>query len=519
MRRLFLAVFLGSCALATACGPTVFKGPTGPAPTAQPPGLGGPSQHVKPVEMPFSVHTRSRNGITRLHAQLVEGDFVSSGVMVAATSDLTKPLAKIEDAREILVVGGVADDFYTFSSTLIGNSVRHVKGGVVGSPNRATGAESYQAVAVDEQGAYVLVGNRSAPQPYAKARVDVVTDGVKPSGLSIAPQYCWDTIGARSAEVILAGRACREGDTKLVVQRFSGASKVGTLDKLPGEFPAGAKVKEVHLHAQKTGIFVTATLVLPSGSKPYAAKWNGKEWSVVDVPEQFSEILSFSEGTDGSLFVVETQVTARTAQVWRREPKGTWRPVPLPRLREEEHHVYSKLASKYVLQKPPQFIPLTVSARSVDEVWVAASIEDGDDLIHSLLHRSAAPTFVEWQDIPKPALPPLEECRSSFFLALGPIPPSHGTYQEVRRLLAGHNEIEGLALLETVQAGRHIYGVHHASRESANRVRELLAKGNIKGDIRCETPAAVRVINFKLTTGELGLEDVPDGPAHGETEE
>ena len=201
---------------------------------------------MKPVEMPFAVHTRSRNGITRLHAQLGDGDFVSSGVMVAATSDLTKPLAKIEDAREILVVGGVPDDFYAFSSTLIGNSVRRVKGGTVGPSFRATGAESYQSVAVVEQGAYVLVGNKGAPQPYAKARVDVVSEGVKPSGLSIAPQFCWDTIAARTAEVILAGRACREGDARLVVERFANGAKVGTLDKLPGEFPAGSKVKDVH---------------------------------------------------------------------------------------------------------------------------------------------------------------------------------------------------------------------------------------------------------------------------------
>ena len=503
-----------------ACGPTVFKGPTGPTPTGLTDGPGvAPSPTSNPVDMPFSVHTRSRNGITRLHAQLVDGDFVSSGIMVAATRDLAKPLAKVEDAREILMVGGVPEDFYTFSTTLIGNSVRRVKGGTVGPPFRATGAESYHSVAVVEGGAFVLVGNKGAPQPYAKARVDVVSDTAKSSGLSIAPQYCWDTIGARSGEVILAGRACREGDARLVVQRFSGASKVGNLDTLPGNFPAGSKVKDVHLHTQKTGVFVTATLVLPNTTKPYAAKWNGKEWSAVDVPAQFSEILSFSEGNDGSLFVVETQLAARTAQVWRREPKGGWRPVPLPRLREEEHHTYSKLVSKYVLQKPPQFVPLTVSARNVDEVWVAASIEDGDDLIHALLHRSAVPTFIEWPDLPRPGPPPLDDCRASFFLALGAVPPNHGTYQEVRRLLAGHQEIEGLSLIETVHGGRHSYGVHHTSRESATRIRELLGKGGIKGELRCETPAATRVVGFKISTGELGVEEVPDRPHHdGESE-
>ncbi len=519
MRRLPIVAALGFGVLVAACGPTVFKGPTGPVPPEVLPGQVGPAATVKPVEMPFAVHTRSRNGITRLHAQLGDGDFVSSGVMVAATSDLTKPLAKIEDAREILVVGGVPDDFYAFSSTLIGNSVRRVKGGTVGPSFRATGAESYQSVAVVEQGAYVLVGNKGAPQPYAKARVDVVSEGVKPSGLSIAPQFCWDTIAARTAEVILAGRACREGDARLVVERFANGAKVGTLDKLPGEFPAGSKVKDVHLHAQKTGIFVTATLVLPGGSQPYAAKWNGKAWSVVDVPVQFSEILSFSEGKDGSLFVVETQLAARTAQVWRREPQGTWRPVPLPRLREVEHYVYSKLSSKYMPQKPPQFVPLTVSARSVDEVWVAASIEDGDDLIHALLHKSAVPHFVEWPDIPRPDLPPLAECHASYFLSLGPVPPSHGMYQEARRLLAGHHEVEGLTLLETVQNGRHVYGVHHTSRESMLRIQELLAKGNIKGEVRCETPDATRVIGFKMTTGELGMEEVPDGSQHQQTED
>jgi len=501
---------------AIGCGPTQFKGPSGPDPSNGAPKQAGVAATVNPVEMPFAVHTRSRNGITRLHAQLGEGDFVSSGVMVAATNDLNKPLAKIEDAKEIFAVGGTPDDFYTFSATLIGNSVRRVKGGVVGPSFRATGAESYTAVGVSEEGAYVLIGNKSAPQPYAKARVDFVSDTMKPSGLSIAPQYCWDAIKARRGEVILAGRACREGDGRLVVERFTAGAKVGTLDKLPGELPREVRFKDVHLHAQRTGIFVTATMVLPSGEKPYAAKWNGKEWAEVPVPAQFNEILSFSEGVDGSLFVVETQVAARTAQVWRRDTGGSWRPVPLPKLREEEHLVYSKVVGKYTLQKPPQFVPLTVSARTQDEVWVAASIEDGDDLIHSLLHKTQVPSFVEWPDIPRPAPPPVAECKGSFFLALGPIPQGHGSYQEVRRLLAGHHEVEGLTLLETVQGGRRVYGVYHTSRESVTRVQELLGKGGVKGEVRCETPAATRVVTFKISTGELGVEEAPENPNGGQ---
>lgn len=512
MSRSILAACILAPLVAVACGPTQFKGPTGPDPAAAPKQAGGPSGAVNPVEMPFAVHTRSRNGITRLHAQLADGDFVSSGVMVASTSDLTKPLAKIEDAKEIFVVGGVPEDFYTFSATLIGNSVRRVKGGVVGPSFRATGAESYTAVGVSEIGAYVLVGNKGAPQPYAKARVDFVADGMKPSGLSIAPQYCWDAIKARRGEVILAGRACREGDARLVIQRFTGDAKVGTLDTIPGELPREVRFKDVHLHAQRTTIFVTATMVLPSGEKPYAAKWDGKAWSVIDVPDQFSEILSFSEGKDGALFVVETQLAARTAQVWRRDTKGSWRPVPLPKLRDEEHFLYSKVVGKYTLQKPPQFVPLTVSARSEDEVWVAASIEDGDDLIHSLLHKSQAPTFVEWPDIARPSPPPIGECKASYFLALGAIPQGHGSYQEVRRLLAGHHEVEGMTLLETVQGGHRVYGVHHTSRESMTRVQELLAKGGLKGEVRCETPAATRVVGFKLSTGELGAEEVQESP-------
>lgn len=518
MRRSpFLLALLGAL-VSSACGPTVFKGPAGPETGAQGP-KGPTAAVVNAVEMPFAVHTRSRNGITRLHAQLGQGDFVSSGVMVASTSDLTKPLAKIEDASEILAVGGTPDDFYTFSATTIGNSVRRVKAGTVGPSNRASGAETYVSVAVSEEGAYVLVGNKSAPQPYAKARLDIVATEAKPSGLSLAPQYCWDTVGARSGEVIVAGRACREADGRVVVQRFSGGAKAGTLDKLPFTLPKDAKVKAVHLHTQKTGVFVTATVSAAGGERPYAAKWDGRSWTSIDVPEQFAEILSFSEGIDGSLFVVETQLAARTAQVWRREPKGTWRPVPLPKLREESHYVYSKIAGKYVLQKPPQFVPLTVSARSVDEVWVAASIEDGDDLLHSLLHKSAAPTFVEWPDIPRPAPLPLSECHASYFLALGPVPPQHGSYQEVRRLLAGHHEVEGLTLLETVQGGRHVYGVHHTSRESVQRVQELLAKGNIKGELRCETPAATRLVGFKLSTGELGIEEGPEAPSQPDSHE
>ena len=516
MRRTKLAVTLLGSFMMSACGPTAFKGPQGPEP-----GTGTPKQSVaagtvNPVDMPFGVHTRSRNGITRLHAQLGDGDFVSSGVMVAATTDLNKPLAKIEDAKEIFVVGGVPDDFYTFSATLIGNSVRRVKGGVVGPSFRATGAESYTAVGVSEDGAYVLVGNKNAPQPYAKARVDFVADGMKPSGLSIAPQYCWDAIKARKGEVVLAGRACREGDGRLVIERFAGGSKVGTLDKLPGDFPREVRFKDVHLHAQRTGIFVTATMVLPAGEKPYAAKWNGKEWSVVPVPDQFNEILSFSEAVDGSLFVVETQVAARTAQVWRHDTTGAWRPVPLPKLRDEEHLVYSKVVGKYMLQKPPQFVPLAVSARSADEVWVAASIEDGDDLIHSLLHKTQVPTFVEWPDIPRPATPPIGECKATYFLALGAVPPNHGSYQDVRRLIAGHHEVEGMSLLETVQGGHRVYGVHHTSRESITRVQELLGKGGIKGELRCEAPAATRVVNFKITTGELGVEEAPENPNNGQ---
>ncbi|MBL9110534.1 MAG: hypothetical protein JNM74_14725, partial [Myxococcales bacterium] len=136
MRRSpFLLALLGAL-VSSACGPTVFKGPTGPETGAQGP-KGPTAAVVNAVEMPFAVHTRSRNGITRLHAQLGQGDFVSSGVMVASTSDLTKPLAKIEDANEILAVGGTPDDFYTFSATTIGNSVRRVKAGTVGPSNRA----------------------------------------------------------------------------------------------------------------------------------------------------------------------------------------------------------------------------------------------------------------------------------------------------------------------------------------------------------------------------------------------
>ncbi len=499
-----------------ACGPTVFKGPTGPETNVGTKLSTGSEVPQNPVELPFAVQTRSRNGITRLHSQLVDGDFVSSGVMVASTKELTKPLARIDDARQIYSVGGTPDDFYVFSETLIGASVRRVKGGVVGPSLRASGAENYRSVAVDEQGAFALVENKSAPQPYAKARVDLVTDGAKPSGLSIAPQYCWDTVGARSGEVLLAGRACREADGRLVVQRFTAGAKVGTLDKLPGDFPSGVKIKDVHLHAQKTGIFVTATLVTGSSQKPYAAKWDGKSWSQVDVPEQFNDILSFSEGKDGSLFVVESQVSARSAQVWRREPKLGWRPVPLPRLREVEHYVYSKISGKYLLQKPPQFIPLTVSARALDDVWVAASIEDGEDLVHSLLHKTPAATLVEWPDMPRPPETPLDECKSTFFVALGPVPPSHNSYAEIRRLLAGHFEIEGLSLIETVEGGRHVHGIHHTSQAAATRIVELLGKGNLKGQIRCTLPAATRVVPFKLATGELGNEEVPEHAPGGD---
>ncbi len=507
--------------LVTSCGPAQFKGPVGPPPAG--PGLstGGSRAIIEPVEMPFAVHTRSRNGITRLHSQLVAGDFVSSGVMIAATSDLAKPIARIADARQILAVGGTPQDLYAFVETLIGNSVRRVKAGVVGASFRGQGAESYVSMAVDEQGAFALIANPTAPQPYAKARVDLVTDDAKPSGLVIAPQFCWDTVGARSGEVIVAGRACQEGDARLVVQRFTGGSKAGVLDKLPGLFPGETRVKDVHLHAQKTGIFVTATIVTKGNPQPYAAKWNGKEWSIVDVPEQFSEILSFSEGVDGALFVVETQTAARSAQVWRREPKGGWHPVPLPRLREVEHLVYSKIVGKYVPQKPPQFIPLTVSARSVDDVWVAASIEDGEDLIHSLLNKAPAAALIDWPEVARAQPPPIAECASTFFVALGPIPPSHNTYADLRRVLAGHHEVEGMALLETIVSGRHVYGIHHTSRAAALRIIELLDKlekgpqAPAKPELQCGAPAATRVIQFKLATGELGSDEPIEQPSGG----
>ena len=104
MRRLSLAFLVAFGVSTAACGPTVFKGPVGPPPGASGLSTGGSRAIIEPVEMPFAVHTRSRNGVTRLHSQLVAGDFVSSGVMVAATSDLTKPIARIVDARQILAV-------------------------------------------------------------------------------------------------------------------------------------------------------------------------------------------------------------------------------------------------------------------------------------------------------------------------------------------------------------------------------------------------------------------------------
>lgn len=519
MRSAIFWLFGGLGLVTLGCGPTVFKGPSGPPPAPRHLSTGNSAATIEPVEMPFAVHTRSRNGVTRLHSQLGAGDFVSSGVMVAATTDLTKPIAQLPDARQIYAVGGTPDDLYVFAETLIGNSVRRVKGGVVGASFRGQGAEGYVSMGVDEQGAFVLVGNASAPRPYAKARVELITEAAAPSGLALDTRYCWETVGARKGEVMVAGRACGEGDSKVVVQRFTAGSKTGVLDPLPGNFPPDGKVKDVHLHAQKTGIFVTATQLLKGSSQPYAAKWNGKAWSLVDVPEQFSEILSFSEGTDGSLFVVEAQAAARSAQVWRRHPKDGWHPVPLPQLREVEQLTYSKIAGKYVLRKPPQFIPLTVSARTVDDVWVAASIEDGDDLIHSLLNRAPAASLIDWPEVARPAPPPVAECMSTFFVALGAVPPNHQTYAELRRALAGHFEIEGLTLLETVIGGRHVHGVHHTSRAAAMRIIELLEKAGSTPVLQCGAPAATRVIAFKLATGELGMDAPASQPGGGDDDD
>ena len=59
MRRSpFLLALLGAL-VSSACGPTVFKGPTGPETGAQGP-KGPTAAVVNAVEMPFAVHTRSR---------------------------------------------------------------------------------------------------------------------------------------------------------------------------------------------------------------------------------------------------------------------------------------------------------------------------------------------------------------------------------------------------------------------------------------------------------------------------
>ncbi|HQY63535.1 MAG: hypothetical protein IPF92_08160 [Myxococcales bacterium] len=519
MRSALLGLVGALGLVAGGCGPTVFKGPSGPPPLPERARSGAPTTIIDPVEMPFAVHTRSRNGVTRLHSQLGAGDFVSSGVMVAATTNLTKPLAQVPDARQIYAVGGTPEDLYVFAETLIGNSVRRVKAGALGPSFRGQGAEGYIAMGVDEHGAFVLVGNPAAPRPYARARVELITDAAAPSGLALDTKYCWETVGARKGEVLVAGRACGEGDSRLVVQRFTGGSKTGVFDKLPGHFPPDGQVKDVHLHAQKTGIFVTATQILKGNAQPYAAKWNGKDWSLVDVPEQFSEILSFSEGTDGALFVVETQAAARSAHVWRRHPKDGWHPVPLPQLREVEHLTFSKIAGKYVLRKPPQFVPLTVSARTVDDVWVAASIEDGDDLIHSLLNRAPTASLIDWPEVARAKELPIAECTSTYFVALGPIPPNHQTYAELRRALSGHLEVDGATLLETVVGGRHVHGVHHTSRAAAERVIELLEKAGSKPVLQCGAPAATRIIPFKLATGELGTDEPATRPEGGSDEE
>jgi hypothetical protein len=266
-------------------------------------------------------------------------------------------------------------------------------------------------------------------------------------------------------------------------------------------------------------VYASASYKAPEGrAKPYLAHFDGEKWTVMPVPARRAALTSAAIAPDGTLWVTlndapnAARAIDRDGELWRFSSKDRrWREVrlPLPAATgaPEGRWRFQPVDGRYrrMPAATTTYAPAEVWLGAEGDVWVSAVYLEGDDENWTLFRSIPPPdrplSFTEPIARVSPAT---VACKNTFFLPIGPLPANvslDSDFPALRSTLAGHAEIEGTEILETIHRGERFLGLFTSNPSAAAALPALLKKPTLRPS--CSAPIATRVVRFRAESGDL----------------
>lgn len=363
-------------------------------------------------------------------------------------------------------------------------------------------------------GLVASASQRRLDKAYLKVRFEVQG---KRTAHEIDKGICWDrAAGTRQGALFVSGHGC--GGSVLVVERWKKGEVRGTLDTMPGvEWKSVSSLVVGPVFARgDDDAYVSASFARAGeAAKPYLVHWDGERWTVVPVPQRMPHLVSLAVTDEGDVWLTldegarTVKTTAPVGELWRRLVDGTWKFVELPRtVPSGDRFTYRSAERRYYRADPvpPSPVPVAVAAHK-GRVFVTALLPVGDDERWSLFSTRRAQRVLELPE-PEPRELPVTDACTTVFVSLGEVPSTIALdydFPAVRRMLAGHVEVEGVELIETIAHGKRVFGLFAPNLALARRVVPIVAP-LLRGKdppLVCAAPIATRVVRFRLASGQV----------------
>jgi hypothetical protein len=267
-------------------------------------------------------------------------------------------------------------------------------------------------------------------------------------------------------------------------------------------------------------VYASASYKAKEGrAKPYLAHFDGEKWTVVPVPARRAALTSAAIALDGTFWVTlndapnAARAIDRDGELWRLSSSDRrWREVRLPLPAAATGTPVDRWrfqpADRRYRRTPAAtlaYSPAEVWVGAEGDVWVSAVYVEGDDENWTLFRSIPPPDRpLHFTEPIARATPATAACKDTFFLPIGPVPANvsiNSDFPALRSTLAGHAEIEGTEILETIHRGERFMGLFTSSVTAAGILPGLLKKPTLRAS--CAAPIATRVVRFRAESGAL----------------